>query len=73
MNYIKEKRLFYQLNQIELAEMIQHNLKQWNSKRNSTQKRISDLEKLNVNDLRDAMYLSEWQSIEEVFNTLEKG
>ena len=73
MNYIKEKRLFYQLNQIELAEMIQHNLKQWNSKRNSTQKRISDLEKLNVNDLRDAMYLSEWQSIEEVFNTLQKG
>jgi len=73
MNYIKETRLFYELNQIELAEMIQHNLKQWNSKRNSTQKRISDLEKLNVNDLRDAMYLSEWQSIEEVFNTLEKG
>jgi len=73
MNYIKETRLFYELNQIELAEMIQHNLKQWNSKRNSTQKRISDLEKLNVNDLRDAMYLSEWQSIEEVFNTLKKG
>tara|TARA_S200002703_G_scaffold30635_1_gene26601 strand:- start:587 stop:808 length:222 start_codon:yes stop_codon:yes gene_type:complete len=73
MNYIKEKRLFYELNQNELAEMIQHNLKQWNSKRNSTQKRISDLEKLNVNDLRDAMYLSEWQSIEEVFNTLKKG
>lgn len=73
MNYIKEKRLFYELNQNELAEMIQHNLKQWNSKRNSTQKRISDLEKLNVNDLRDAMYLSEWQAIEEVFNTLQKG
>ena len=73
MNYIKEQRLYFELTQIELSEMIQHNLKQWNSKRNSTQKRISDLEKLNVNDLRDAMYLSEWQSIEEVFNTLQKG
>jgi len=73
VNYIKEQRLYFELTQIELSEMIQHNLKQWNSKRNSTQKRISDLEKLNVNDLRDAMYLSEWQSIEEVFNTLQKG
>jgi len=73
MNYIKEQRLYFELTQIELSEMIQHNLKQWNSKRNSNQKRISDLEKLNVSDLRDAMYLSEWQSIEEVFNTLKKG
>jgi len=70
---IKEQRLYFELTQIELSEMIHNELKEMKSQRNSNQKRISDLEKLNPIQLNDSLYKSESDAINKVFNTLQKG
>ena len=70
---IKQQRKYFELTQIELAEMVHNELKEMNSQRNSNQKRISDLERLNSIQLRDSLYKSESDAINKVFNTLQKG
>jgi hypothetical protein len=70
---IKQQRKHFELTQIELAEMIHNELKEMNSQRNSNQKRISDLERLNPIQLNDSLYKSESEAINKVFNTLQKG
>ena len=70
---IKKQRKYFELTQIELAEMIHNELKEMNSQRNSNQKRISDLERLNSIQLNDSLYKSESDAINKVFNTLQKG
>lgn len=70
---IKQQRKHFELTQIELAEMIHNELKEMNSQRNSNQKRISDLERLNSTQLKDALYKSEYDATIKVFNTLQKG
>jgi len=70
---IKEQRLYFELTQIELSKMIHNELKEMNSQRNSNQKRISDLERLNPTQLKDALYKSEYDATLKVFNTLQKG
>jgi hypothetical protein len=70
---IKQQRKYFDLTQIELAEMIHNELKEMKSQRNSNQKRISDLERLNPTQLKDALYKSEYDATNKVFNTLQKG
>lgn len=70
---LKKERLYFKLTQIELAKMIHNELREMNSQRNSNQKRISDLEKLNPIQLKDSLYKSESDAINNVFNTLKKG
>lgn len=70
---IKKERIHFKLIQSELAQMIHYELKEMGSERNSNQKRISDLEKLNPIQLKDSLYKSESDAINKVFNTLEKG
>lgn len=70
---LKKERLHFNLIQSELAQMIHYELKEMGSHRNSNQKRISDLEKLNPIQLKDSLYKSESDAINKVFNTLEKG
>ena len=70
---IKKQRKYFELTQIELAEMIHNELKEMESQRNSNQKRISDLERLNSIQLNDSLYKSESDAINKVFNTLQKG
>ena len=70
---IKKERIHFELTQIELSEMIHNELKEMKSQRNSNQKRISDLEKLNPIQLKDSLYKSESDAINNVFNTLKKG
>lgn len=70
---IKQQRKYFELTQIELAEMVHNELKEMNSQRNSNQKRISDLERLNPIQLNDSLYKSESDAINKVFNTLQKG
>jgi len=70
---IKKQRQYFDLTQIELSEMIHNELKEMKSERNSNQKRISDLEKLNPIQLNDSLYKSESDAINKVFNTLKKG
>ncbi len=70
---IKKQRLYFELTQIELSKMIHNELKEMESQRNSNQKRISDLEKLNPIQLKDSLYKSESDAINKVFNTLQKG
>jgi len=70
---IKQQRKHFELTQIELSKMIHNELKEMNSQRNSNQKRISDLERLNSIQLNDSLYKSESDAINKVFNTLKKG
>ena len=70
---IKQQRKHFELTQIELAEMVHNELKEMESQRNSNQKRISDLERLNPTQLQDALYKSEYDATLKVFNTLQKG
>ncbi len=70
---IKQQRLYFELTQIELSKMIHNELKEMESQRNSNQKRISDLERLNPTQLQDALYKSEYDATLKVFNTLQKG
>lgn len=70
---IKKQRLYFELTQVQLSQMIHNELKENKSERNSNQKRISDLEKLNLIQLNDSLYKSESDAINKVFNTLEKG
>jgi len=70
---IKQQRKHFELTQIELSKMIHNELKEMKSERNSNQKRISDLEKLNSIQLNDSLYKSESDAINKVFNTLKKG
>ena len=70
---IKQQRKHFELTQTELAQMVQNELKEMKSQRNSNQKRISDLEKLNPIQLKDSLYKSESDAINKVFNTLRKG
>ena len=70
---IKQQRKHFELTQAQLSQMIHNELKEMESQRNSNQKRISDLEKLNPIQLKDSLYKSESDAINKVFNTLEKG
>ena len=70
---LKKERLHFELIQSELARMIHYELKKMGSERNSNQKRVSDLEKLNPIQLKDSLYKSESDAINNVFNTLKKG
>ena len=70
---IKQQRKHFELTQTELSKMIHNELKEMESERNSNQKRISDLERLNPIQLKDSLYKSESDAINKVFNTLEKG
>jgi hypothetical protein len=70
---IKKQRLYFELTQTELSKMVHNELKEMESERNSNQKRISDLERLNPIQLKDSLYKSESDAINKVFNTLEKG
>ena len=70
---LKKERIHFELTQIELSKMIHNELKEMKSQRNSNQKRVSDLEKLNPIQLKDSLYKSESDAINKVFNTLKKG
>jgi len=70
---LKKERIYFELTQTELSKMVHNELKEMNSQRNSNQKRISDLERLNPIQLNDALYKSESDAINKVFNTLQKG
>ena len=70
---IKQQRKYFELTQVQLSKMIHNELKEMKSERNSNQKRISDLEKLNSIQLNDSLYKSESDAINKVFNTLKKG
>ena len=70
---IKKERQYFELTQVQLSKMIHNELKEMKSERNSNQKRISDLEKLNPIQLNDSLYKSESDAINKVFNTLKKG
>lgn len=70
---IKQQRKHFELTQTELSKMVHNELKEMESERNSNQKRISDLERLNPIQLNDSLYKSESDAINKVFNTLKKG
>lgn len=70
---IKQQRKHFELTQTELSKMVHNELKEMESQRNSNQKRISDLERLNPIQLNDSLYKSESDAINKVFNTLQKG